>query len=71
MEFTGPHHRHTPHDATIGGGNRERMVMSASVGAASVASDETREAARDERAFFLVLAAVIALEGCGLAWFLG
>ncbi len=71
MEFTGPHLRRPPQYATIGGVNREKMVMSASVGAASVESDETREAARDERAFFVVLAAVIALEGYGLAWFLG
>jgi hypothetical protein len=53
------------------------MPMSASVGAASADSDaasegdEARQAARDEGAFFLVLAAVIALEGCALAWFLG
>lgn len=47
------------------------MSMSVSVGAASAESDESREAARDERAFFLVLAAVILLEGYGLAWFLG
>jgi hypothetical protein len=49
------------------------MLMSASVSveAAAAASDEAREAARDERAFFLVLAAVIVLEGYGLAWFLG
>ena len=47
------------------------MSVSASVGAASAERDEAREAARDERAFFLLLAAVIALEGCGLAWFLG
>ncbi len=51
--------------------------MSASVGAASADSDaasegyEARQAARAERAFFLVLAAVIALEGYALAWFLG
>jgi hypothetical protein len=51
--------------------------MYASVGAASAGSDaagegdEARRAARDERAFFLVLAAVIALEGYALAWFLG
>ncbi len=47
------------------------MSASVSVGAASAESNEEREAARDERAFFLVLAAVIALEGSGLAWFLG
>ena len=49
------------------------MLMSASVsvGAASTQSDEAREGARDERAFFLVLAAVIALEGYWLVWFLG
>jgi hypothetical protein len=34
-------------------------------------SDEARQAVRDERAFFLVLAAVIALEVCALAWLLG
>ncbi len=34
-------------------------------------SDEAREAARAERAFLLVLAAVIALEAWGLAWFFG
>ncbi len=45
--------------------------MSVSVGAASAESGEAREAARAERAFFLVLTAVIALEGCALAWFLG
>ncbi len=45
--------------------------MSASVGAASAGSGEVRRAARDERAFFLSLAAVIALEGFALAWFLG
>ncbi len=44
---------------------------SVSVGAAPVQSEEARDAARDERVFFLLLAAVIALEGCGLAWFLG
>ena len=71
MEFTGQHPRQPPQHATIGEVNREKMVMSASVGAATVESDETREAARDERAFFVVLAAVIALEGYGLAWFLG
>ena len=49
------------------------MLMSASVSveAAAVESDGAREAARDERAFFMVLAAVIVLEGYGLAWFLG
>ena len=45
--------------------------MSVSVGAAPAGIDEAREAARDERAFFLLLAAVIALEGWGLVWFLG
>ena len=45
--------------------------MSASVEAASAGSDEARRAARDERAFLLVLAAVVALEGLALAWFLG
>ena len=44
--------------------------MSVSVGAACVEGDETRDAARAERAFFLVLAAVIAIEASGLAWFL-
>jgi hypothetical protein len=48
-----------------------RMSVSVSVGAAAAESDEAMQAARDERAFFLVLAAVIALEGYGLAWFLG
>jgi hypothetical protein len=47
------------------------MSMSLSVGAASAESDEARAAVRDERAFFLVLAAVIALEGYGLLWILG
>lgn len=49
------------------------MSVSVSVGAAAAAaeSNEATQAARDERAFFLVLAAVIALEGYGLAWFLG
>jgi hypothetical protein len=47
------------------------MRMPVCVGAASAGGDEAREAARAERAFFLVLAAVIALEGCALAWFLG
>jgi hypothetical protein len=57
----------------IGPANSGKMLMSASVTveAAAAASDEAREAARDERAFFLVLAAVIVLEGYGLAWFLG
>lgn len=45
--------------------------MSVSVRAASAGGDEAREAARAERAFFLMLAAVIAIEGCALAWFLG
>ena len=49
--------------------------MSATVPAASAAAaveaDEARDAARDERVFLLVLAAVIVLEGYGLAWFLG
>ena len=45
--------------------------MSASAGGASAESDEARRAARDERAFLLVLAAVVALEGFALAWFLG
>ncbi len=47
------------------------MSASVSVEAAAVESVEAREAARDERAFFLVLAAVIILEGYGLLWFLG
>ena len=47
------------------------VSASMSVGAASAESDEAKEAARDERAFFLVLAAVIVLEGYGLLWFLG
>ncbi len=47
------------------------MSVSVSVEAASAESDEARQAARSERVFFLVLAAVIALEGCGLAWLLG
>ncbi len=47
------------------------MSASVSVEAAAAASDEAREAARAELAFLLVLAAVIALEGCGLLWFLG
>ena len=47
------------------------MSASVSFGAASTQNDEARDAARDERAFFLLLAAVIALEGCGLLWFLG
>ena len=45
--------------------------MPVSIRAASLGSGEAREAARAERAFFLVLAAVIALEGWGLVWFLG
>ncbi len=45
--------------------------MSASVGGAAAESGGAGQAARAERAFFLVLAVVIALEGCGLAWFLG
>jgi hypothetical protein len=47
------------------------MSVSVPVGAASGESDEATEAARDERAFFAVLAAVIAFEGYGLLWFLG
>jgi hypothetical protein len=60
-----------------GPGQRGEIAMYASVGAASAGSDEgsesdeARRAARDERAFFLVLAAVITLEGYALAWFLG
>jgi hypothetical protein len=69
-EFIVPHRRHAPKRATYHGGTGE-MRMSVSVGAASAGSDEAREAARAERAFFLVLAAVIALEGWALAWFLG
>ena len=45
--------------------------MSVSVEAASAEHDEAEQAARAERAFFLVLAAVIAIEGYALAWFLG
>ena len=48
--------------------------MSASIKAAKAAPaerDEAEQAARSERVFFLVLAAVIALEGFALAWFLG
>lgn len=45
--------------------------MSVSVRAASAERGEADEAARSERVFFLVLAAVIALEGWGLVWFLG
>ena len=47
------------------------MPMPVSAGAASAGNEEAREAARAERAFLLVLAAVIALEGYALAWFLG
>jgi hypothetical protein len=47
------------------------MSVSVSVGAAPVESGEATQATRDERAFFLVLAAVIAIEASGLAWFLG
>jgi hypothetical protein len=47
------------------------MSASVSIGAAAAESDEATQAARDERAFFLVLATVIVLEGYGLAWFLG
>ena len=47
-------------------------VQAATVEAASIAEcDEAEQTARAERAFFVVLAAVIALEGYGLAWFLG
>ena len=62
-----------PGHATYWRADLGKMLMSASVsvGAAAAASDEAREAARDERSFFLVLAAVIALEGGGLLWFLG
>ena len=45
--------------------------MPVSVGAVAAASEEAREAARAERAFLLVLAAVIALEAWGLVWFFG
>ncbi len=47
-----------------------RMSVSVSVETASAESDEARQAARSEREFFLVLAAVIALEGWGLVWLL-
>ena len=47
------------------------MSMSASIKAAPAERDEAEEAARSERVFFLVLAAVIALEGYVLVWFLG
>ncbi len=50
------------------------MSVSVSVGAAAAAAaegDEAMQAARDEQSFFLVLAAVIVLEGYGLLWFLG
>ena len=48
------------------------MSVSIEADAANAAvSDEAMEAVRDERAFFLVLAAVIAIEACALAWFLG
>ncbi len=47
------------------------MSMSVSIGGAAAESGEAEQAARAERAFFLVLAAVIALEGYGLARFLG
>ncbi len=49
------------------------MSMSVSIGGAAAAAEsgEAEQAARAERAFFLVLAAVIALEGYGLARFLG
>ncbi len=69
----GPRLRHPPGAHDVLAGNREKMLMSVSVsvGAASAESDEAREVARDERTFFLVLAAVIALEGYGLVWFLG
>ncbi len=47
-------------------------VQAATVGAASTAEcGEAEQTARAERAFFLVLAAVIALEGYALAWLLG
>jgi len=45
--------------------------MSASIEAAAAGREEAEETARAERAFLLVLAAVIALEGTALAWFLG
>jgi len=45
--------------------------MSVSVEAAPAESEEAKQAARSERTFFLLLAAVIALEGCGLIWLLG
>jgi hypothetical protein len=50
---------------------RGGMSMSASIKAALAERDEAEQAARSERAFFLVLAAVIALEGYVLVWFLG
>ena len=45
--------------------------MPVSIRGASAGSEEAREAARAERAFLLVLAAVVAIEGFALAWFLG
>ncbi len=58
--------------ATLRPGKIREMPMSVSVEAvAAGGSDEAREAARAERAFLLVLAAVIALEAWGLAWFFG
>ena len=45
--------------------------MSASIEAAAAGREGAEETARAERAFLLVLAAVIALEGTALAWFLG
>ena len=47
------------------------MPMSVSIRGASAGSEEAKEAARAERAFLLVLAAVIGLEAWGLAWFFG
>ena len=47
------------------------MLMSASVEVAAAEREEAAETARAERAFVAVLAAVIALEGYALAWFLG
>jgi hypothetical protein len=46
-------------------------VSAPATGAVPVEHDEAKDAARFELIFFLVLAAVIALEGCGLVWLLG
>jgi hypothetical protein len=45
------------------------MPLSSEPGVAE--GDGADDAARSERAFFLVLAAVIAFEGLGLVWLLG